>query len=87
VEVADVLVGFKQSRQAALEHSFSLILIELIERKRLREFETGFLVGCAHELDGVFLADTGPGAGAVENESSLCPELTEKTCLHFSEFG
>src|SRR5271155_4617350 len=87
VESTDALVVFEQSGQTALEHSFGMIFIELRQHQRLGKLEAGFVVGVAHELDGVLLADTWTDADPVENDVASRPILTEKTCLRFSERG
>ncbi len=45
VELADSLVVFKQSGQAAFENRFSLIFIELRQHEWLGKLEAGFVVG------------------------------------------
>ena len=87
MEIADALVVCKQCGQAAFEHGFSLIFIELRKHERRGKLEAGSTVGIAHELEGVFLADTGTGADAVKNDFASRPILAEMTCLRLSEGG
>ena len=85
MESPDSLIVFEQSGQAACEHSFRLIFIELRQHERLRKLETCSIVGSAYKPQSVFLTGTGTDAGAVKDDLASCPMLAEKTRLPFSE--
>src|SRR5580704_19040189 len=85
MEIPDCLIGFEQLRQAALEHFFSLVLVELGQHERLWKHESGSVVSVAHEVNGVFLPFARPHADAIEHDFTLRPVFTEKTRLRLSE--
>src|SRR5580700_1786000 len=85
MEIPDCLIGFEQLRQAALEHFFSLVLVELRQHERLGKHQSRSTVSVAHEVDGAFLPFARPHADAIEYDFTLRPVLAEKTRLLLSE--
>src|SRR5580704_6897099 len=85
MEIADSRIAFEQAGQAAFEHGFSLIFIELLQNHRLGKAEAGFVVGGAYQLERILLPDARTSAGAVKNNVASRPIFSEKTRLRFTE--
>ena len=87
MELADALVVFEQSGQAAFENLFSLIFVKLVQHHRVGKLDAGFPAGISHQRESVYLPDTRTSASAVKNGFVPHPILAEKTGLRFAERG
>src|SRR5712692_185187 len=76
-------VALDESRKAALQHRVALVFVEFLHDHRPRELQAGIPIGFEHDSGRFPLADTRPGANAVESDVVPYPVLAQQASLGF----